>query len=294
MIRCRRMDMHYYSIRMYIEKSPEHINCCDLLNVADEISNLLCCNYDHLGYFLLHPDYDFKDLGCEMINSRKNRKIFSELEIPLLYYGKNEEYPSSPIVKFELKENNSMRLPTYSIEFNYPILKSQSLCISIDVKESLLSRGMNIEDFVKIQEIVREYGYEVNSAIAHYYWGNTRRVLLDGGEGGFITINDWRIIDHGIKFFNNWKNKLFDVFLINSIKTDSISQEAKEKVKNIIGENNIYEKDSILTFRLPQLPIVYLLNRFITTRSRRKIKIILEKENVCEKDANILHSILRL
>jgi len=286
--------MNYYSIRIYIEKSPESINCCNLLNIADEISNLLSCDYDRLGYFLLHPDYDFKNLGREMINSHKNRKIFSGLEIPLLYYGKKDENPSSPTISFDLKEKHSMCLPAYSVEFHYPILETQCLYISIDVKASLLSKKISMADFVKIQEIIRNYGYEVNSAIMHYYWGNARRVILDGGEEGFITINDWRIIDHGIKFCNDWKDKLFDVFLMNSIKTDIISQEVKRKIIDIVGKNNTHESDGILTFGLSQSPIVYLLNRYITTYSRRKIKKILQDENVCDKDASILHSILRL
>lgn len=69
----------YYSIRMFIDNYPAAINCNDTMAMADEISALLGCEYDWLGYSLLHPDYDYKDLGIKMQNSPKNRKHFVRL-----------------------------------------------------------------------------------------------------------------------------------------------------------------------------------------------------------------------
>ncbi|MDD6573289.1 MAG: hypothetical protein PUF12_12970, partial [Thermoflexaceae bacterium] len=76
------MSNSYYSIRMYVEKYPSSINCKDLLEMADEISKLLGCNYDYFGYMLLDPDYDFKDLGVMLKNNKKNKEKFLELFIP--------------------------------------------------------------------------------------------------------------------------------------------------------------------------------------------------------------------
>ena len=284
----------YYSIRMYIENFPLTINCQDLLEMADEISELLGCEYDHLGYMLLDPDYDFKDLGITLKNNKKNREKFAGLSIPMKYYGKEEKCPAAPFVSFEVKPKDNMQLPVYVMEVEYPLNNTQYLCVKIDVKEDLLSKELTVADFKNIQDIVSAKGYCIHSSFVHYYSGNARRMILDGCECGIITVNDWRIIDHSIRFQQEWKNKVMDVFYMNLFKKEILTKDAMDEIIRIVGDKNIVEDDGKVIFKLPQAKGSYLLNRFVTTGSRRNIKKILEKENVCSKDASVWFSILRL
>ena len=284
----------YYSIRMYIEKYPSFIKCQDLMDMADEISDLFGCKYDQLGYMLLHPDYDFKDLGVMLKNNKKGRKRFAELSIPLKYYGKYDDFPDSPSVEFKLKEKDSMSLPFYSIDLEYPVIDSCCLCIKIDIKEELLLGKLSLEKFKKVQDIINSKGYIIDSAFLHYYSGNTRRDILDGGEWGFITVNDWRIIDHSRNYQREWKKRIMDVFYMNSFKKEIVSKDALRKIINIVGNKNMIDDNGNIYFKLPQSKIEYLLNRIISTKSRKAIKKLLEDENVCRKDASIIASVLRL
>ena len=122
-----------------------------LINMADEISCLLGCQYDSLGYMLLHPDYDYKDLGTMMVNNSTNRKQFMQLSIPLKYYGSKEEMPSSPFIIFELKAKNDMKLPLYSIQLQYPSDDLQYLGIQIDICESLLLKELKLKSTYDIR-----------------------------------------------------------------------------------------------------------------------------------------------
>lgn len=288
------MSNHYYSIRMYVEEYPSSINCQDLLEMADKISELLGCNYDHLGYMLLDPDYDFKDLGVILKHNKKNRGKFTGLSIPQNYYGQKEEFPASPFIMFELKPQDNMALPFYLVQLDYPTKNSQYLCVHIDIKEDLLSKELTLADFECVQEIVTSKGYIVNSAFLHYYSGNSHRTVLEGIECGFATINDWRIIDRSIKFHQEWKNKIMDVFYMNSFNKKIVSSEAIDKIVKMVGNENIIEHEQKFIFKLRQSKSSYLLNRILTMKSRRDIKQILEDEKVCFKDASIMASILKL
>lgn len=288
------MSNHYYSIRMYVEEYPTSINCQDLLDMADEISKLLGCNYDHLGYMLLDPDYDFKDLGVMLKNNKKNKENFLELSIPRNYYGHKEEFPASPFIRFELEPKDNIALPFYLIQLNYPTKDSQYLSVHIDIKKDLLSKELTLVDFKCVQDIVSSKGYIINSAFLHYYLGNSHRTTLEGIECGFATINDWRIIDHSIRFHQEWKNKIMDVFYMNSFNKEIVSKDALENVVNIVGNENVIDCEQKIIFKLPQSESSYLLNRIIPMKSRHAIKQILQKENVCFKDASIIASILKL
>ena len=284
----------YYSIKMYIEKYPSTINCHALLEMADEISEMLGCRYDHLGFILLDPDYDFKDLGISLKNNKKNREKFVGLSIPMKYYGKEDECPASPIISFEMKPKDNMQLPFYNVKVDYPVCDNQYLSVEIDIKEELLSQEPTLADFKCMQEIVSSKGYIVDSAFIHYHSGNARRMLLDGVECGTVTVNDWRIIEHSIKFRQDWKNKIMDVFYMNSFNKEMLTKEVVDRIVRIVGDENIREVDGKIIFKLPQDKNSYLLNRFWTTGSRRKVKNILEKEKGCLKDAPAWASILRL
>lgn len=158
----------------------------------------------------------------------------------------------------------------------------------------MLKKKITLSIFENIQSIIEQGGYRINSAFVHYYYGNARRSILDGGEIGIITVNDCRIINHVIRHAENWKNKLVDTFYMNSIRCDVISRLALDEIKKIVGKCNFIEENGKCIFKLPQSLNIYLMNRFISTGSRRKIKHILQKENICEKDSSLIVAILRL
>ena len=67
----------------------------------------------NLGYSLLHPDYDYKQIGKSFRNGKKGvKQNFINLQIPMLYYG--EETDSSPTIEFECH----MKIGYISVFFN--------------------------------------------------------------------------------------------------------------------------------------------------------------------------------
>ena len=254
----------------------------------------LGCKYDHLGYVLLDPDYDFKDLGVMLQNNKKNRDKFTSLFIPLKYYGQKDGLPVSPFIIFEMDSKDNIELPSYLIRLVYPTNDSQYLCVQIDIKEKLLLSALTLMVFKNIQDIVSSKGYVINSALLHYYFGNSCRTVLDGGECGIITMNDWRIIDHAIQFQQEWKDRVMDVFYMNSFNKDIITKEALRKIIKNVGDKNIIESDKKIFFRLRQSKSGYLLNRIISMNNRNKIRQILQDENVCCKDESALASLFKI
>lgn len=288
------MENHYYSIRVYIDEHPLFINCEDLLEMADDISELLGCKYDYLGYVLLDPDYDYKDLGIMMKNTKKNREKFLNLSIPTIFSSKRDNISSAPFVSFEVKGKDNIELPIYEIQLIYPTNNTQYLCVQIDVKEDLLLKELTLTDFNKVQEIVSSKGYTISSSFLDYYTGGSRRMNLDGGECGITTVNGWRIIDHAIRFRQDWKDKIMDVFYMNSFNKSLLTEDALANVIKIVGNENVIDHGGKIIFRLPQSKSSYLMNQILSMKSRRTIKNILQDENVCFKDASIMASILKL
>ena len=108
------MNHFYYTMEIYIGSYPSEIIGREMLEIADEISSILGCTYEKLGYSLLHPDYDYKQIGKSFRNGKKGRTKFINLQIPMLYYG--EETDSSPTIEFECHMKNKDIFPLHIIK----------------------------------------------------------------------------------------------------------------------------------------------------------------------------------
>ena len=65
------MNHFYYTMEIYIGSYPSEIIGREMLEIADEISSILGCAYEKLGYSLLHPDYDISKL--EKVSAMEKR-----------------------------------------------------------------------------------------------------------------------------------------------------------------------------------------------------------------------------
>lgn len=84
------------------------------------------------------------------------------------------------------------------------------------------------------------------------------------------------------------------MFWINAFDKKWISSNSLDKIVRIVGKENMIEHGGKIVFQLPQSPATYLINRYLSSKSRKEIKRILLEEKVCCKDASLIASILRL
>lgn len=261
----------YYSILLFIENFSKKINNSQVLNIADGICKYLNCDYDYLGYSLLHPDYDYKDIGVSM-KKTYNKHEFLTLNIPNHFYGK-ESIPSAPYVFFEVSEKNNSSFPDFVISFRYPVFDNEAVEIEIVANSKLVS-FISLNQFSDIISLVNSNEYVVNSALLHYYRGSNKRLILSGGQMGLCSIEENRTIKKSVMHRANYKDKLLDIFLFNSINKKCLPIELIKKAIEIVGSENVVDKDSMFTFSLSQSLSKYLLNNYFPTLDKRKLRKI--------------------
>ena len=285
------MNHSYYTMKIYIGSYPSEIIGREMLEIADEISSILGCTYEKLGYSLLHPDYDYKQIGKSFRNGKKGRTKFINLQIPMLYYG--EETDSSPTIEFECHMKNKDIFPYFSIELDYTF-HSDYLIAEVNVRRDLLKTELSLKEFEKILMVFENRKYRVNSAFVHCYGGNHRRFLMSGIYNGLNTIEDVRIANHIGNYRNHWKNKMVGVFYMNCVRKEGMPDSVFHAICKIVGKKNAIQENNLVLFKLPQCPMLYRMNRYFPTYSRWIVKHILQKEKICEKDMTWIAAILDL
>ena len=242
----------YFAIRAFVENFPSVIDNSAVFTITEKISETLQCSYNNLGYRLLHPDYDFKEIGIMFPNNSFAKERFSELSIPIIYQGKYN-YSAAPFITFELTPHNDSSLSDYSIVFRYPEYDTSPLVFVIDVKAELLNKPISINQYSDIINLLTNNGYLVNSAFTHHYSGSTKRAMFDGGQIGLCTFEEMSLINKAVRYQGaNYKNKLMDIYIINSISLKAISSVTMNEICSIVGESNVFYDNSVFTFALPQ------------------------------------------
>lgn len=242
----------YDSFRAFAEQFPVAVDNRAVFEMAEKISAMFQLSYDRLGYRLLHPNHDYKEVGVMFSNGSHARDTFLSLDIPVLLHGKGGE-ATAPVITFEMTPQNSSSLSDFAVALRYPAMKESPLIITIDVKSELLGPPLTMGKHVDLMRLLSENGYQINSAFVHSCSGNTKRLALDGGRVGFCTPDEMRLIRNAIKYQGaNYKNKLMDIFFINSIATKAISAAAMAAIQKIVGEDNVSYGDWMFTFCLPQ------------------------------------------
>ena len=262
----------YYSFRIYVDKFPSVIDNSAVYTIAEKISELVQCDYDSIGYGLLHPDYDYyRDIGKSFSNNSSAKEKFLKLSIPIVYLGKTGN-KAAPFIKFELTPRNSSALSDFSVVFYYPSLSTSPLFVEIDIKAGLLVDPISSSQYLNIMDSLGTNRYQINSALLRYYSGNTKRTLLSGGQLGFCTLNDMRLLRRASRYNGaNRINKLMDIFMINSITNKAISSGAKAEICQIVGESNVSSGDTLFTFALPQT---------FMGSNKMKLRKLLEREGL--------------
>lgn len=66
----------YYTIKFFVEDFDDIINQEYITeNIVDQICDVLGCDYHKMGFILLHPDHDCKDLGSLYLKKTKQNFI---------------------------------------------------------------------------------------------------------------------------------------------------------------------------------------------------------------------------
>ena len=92
------MNHFYYTMKIYIGSYPSEIIGREMLEIADEISSILGCTYEKLGYSLLHPDYDYKQIGKSFRNGKKGEnKIYKFTNSYVVLWRRNRFFANDRI-----------------------------------------------------------------------------------------------------------------------------------------------------------------------------------------------------
>lgn len=271
----------FFSIIFFVESFNSEINQKYITeNIVNKICEILGCDYDKLGYILLHPDYNNKDIGY--LYKKKNKEKFYSRDIPSIMYGiKYKDEKSSPCLLYETNRSNWMSYSDFEVRINYPLVESNYLRFEIVIKKSLLkNKNIKLEEYIKILDLLNENNFKVNTSFTHYYSGSNSRSIIKGFDSFFSTIEEKYIINRALEHNFDWKNKIVDVFLYNTFRRDCLNDIQLSKLEKIVGKENIIYDNEYLIFKYCNCESEYLIEKYIPSIKKIRLRMFFKKNNM--------------
>lgn len=271
----------FFSIIFFVESFNSEINQKYITeNIVNKICEILGCDYDKLGYILLHPDYNNKDIGY--LYKKKNKEKFYSRDIPsIMYATKYKDEKSSPLLLYETNRSNWMSSSDFEVKIDYPFSEKFCLRFEIVIKKShLKNKNIKLEEYIKILNLLNENNFKVNTSFMHYYSGSDSRDILEGFDTFLNTIEEKYIINRTLKHTFDWKNKIVDVFLYNTFRRDCLNDIQLSKLEKIVGKENIIYDNEYLIFKYCNCESEYLIEKYIPSIKKIRLRMFFKKNNM--------------
>lgn len=272
----------YHSIRIYASLGSAQTNNSRYLEVADNICSILGTDFNKLGFSILHPDYDYKEVGRHFTNSDKGRSEFIRTCIPQMFYGKCNDI-SAPRIEFYTPNKNKNKFRVFDFGIKYPIQRDSALIISVDF-EYEQTRRMEFGQYVSIIEAVCRLQFEIHSAFLHLYTNEIKRFVVSGIKSGICTYKEYRILQGVMKQRTSFRNTIPEIFLMVSIPRLAINDESFRTLQRLVGEVNIHQHGTCVSLWTGQSVGIYLLSNYIPSIRLLRIRKALRKSGVIMKD----------
>lgn len=241
----------YGSFRFFIDRWPCDICATSVLEIIDLFSIRLGAPFSRLIHVLHNPDEDRPKVYIEYPNNESGRKSFVSNEFVSLFTGKYGDV-SAPSVKATCDCSRNAVYSCISIEVQLPF-KTTPMILRVDFDCSYIQNSLSLGTYALLLSNLHDLGFEVNNSFLHLYRKISTAITLDGGQvGSIISFDEKRNIKQAISHRKKGNmNCMMDVFSINSIRDNIISEKTQAKIADIVGCSSVANIAENFIFSLP-------------------------------------------
>ena len=163
---------------------------------------------------------------------------------------------------------------------HYPIIR-WPLVIYIDLR-LFKNKGIDFNKYTYLINKLNEIGYHVNNGFYSIYLKKSEASTLCGTRiGNLISLQGKRNIrNFACHSSHNYVNHLMGIYYANSIVANALSDDQINRIREIVGKDNVVIENGILSFTLDKIEKV---TPFYHLKYLGKIKK-LEKLLICKEE----------
>lgn len=269
----------YGSARFFIDEWPRQITSNNLIEIFEFLSNSLGVELEIISYVLFDPDGDGMLINQVYPFNRCGKEEFSNIQIMPLVSGKNGDL-SAPFVQATCQLNSEQLYDSIQIVVQFPF-PGFPMVLGIDYDCKSVLSTFTLDSFKDALSFLRQRGCRVNNSLFHIYANKNIAAALDRGQVGIVS--ERRLIRKASAHYQRGcVDSLMDVFCANSILCRTLSLSAKNKVKAIVGSENVIEMGDTFIFALAPLQKLRPILPFPSLRRLKKLRHILKEERLLD------------
>ena len=237
------------SMRFFCDKAPDSIQGQQILNVFELFSNVLGTDYELFSYILWSPDEDDDFINVSYNNTPMGKERFLNERIIPLIKGKDGDL-SAPIISATCKCKESQIYSDIRVQIRFPVY-SMPFTICADFEEDIVNK-VKYKEYIKLICGLQKMGYSINNGLYHVYCMKNEAETLDGGQiGSIISCCGRKNINQCIKHRKKGGlDCLMGIYYYNTIRNDLLDDTTRNRISEIIGNNDHDILDNTFSFAL--------------------------------------------
>ena len=264
----------YCSLRYYIADTPSLTNPHTLLKLFEIFAHTSHIPYDFISYTLFDPDRDTTLIDETFLYKSTENTAFLATHIFPLVSGKDGDL-SSPFICATCHTTPNQLYSKIRVQVQYPVY-SLPLILRVDCEE-LETFDFSFEKYIFLLKEITSLGFRVNNSFYHLYNEKKEAITLDGGQMGSLASPFQR--ENIDRFLIHRKadclNRCMNIYCINSIQADLLSDNVLNKIRRIVGYDKVIISDNIISFALDDMKKISSTYRLKYRKTIKELKRLL-------------------
>ena len=236
------MEEHFEEIKfaasLFFDNNKDSLDGKNIVNVCNYIGDFYNSIFSEFGFCI---EEDGKDKNKSYKFTAKNVEKFFSINLNKL----------SSIYFEKFKEKRDYQDTELSVRIYIPEDNAYPLKVNITV-DPILVKSFNYNELIMFIKKIKEFDFLLEYGVAFVI--ETRKMpnfFMLGIETPDLSPEEREVANSLALNVREYKNKIWDIFWINIIKKELITQDIYYKIIDIVGNKNVIETDDIYIFFLP-------------------------------------------
>ena len=266
----------YCSLRFYVDEISETVDSRLILQIFEVFSQMLQKKYDYIEHCILSSEND-TITSHKFLYDINGHNSFADYIITPMQIDNHGEIVAQTVSATCEHAWNLLYSNIY-VSIRFP-LDRNPMIIAVDYQNH--SKAMTFEQYASLISILQQLGFHINNSFYHIYNRMNTVTTLDRGQlGSFVSLADRKNIKNSVvHHMKNCIDHIMDIFCANSIPSRMLSNDTKQSIVQLLG-NNAKEIGDSYVFALPDVENLKTTYRIRHYTLIKKLQNLFKSNNI--------------
>ena len=271
----------YGTMFFYIDRNADQFDADHLLSIIELFSRTVGIDFQEIKLWLWDPDGNDMLINKTYKWNEKGKARFLASDIKAAVTGKYGDVATPSIIAQSMTDRFGDNPKVY-LDIDLPS-KNLPMKIGLELNYAYINKKMTLQTYADLIAGLLQSDYTVNNSFLYIHFRKSMRYTLESSNIPFEPprgyINEIRMDEH---FRHGSLDHVTDIFAANSVTREMLGESGIEKLKKIVGDDNVILVGDSVVFALDDLGKITGLYNLTYMGRVKKLRVFLVNESILQ------------